>query len=120
MLRMANLSDREIQVMEMSQQLTMAFEQVQACNRQMQLCKNQMSKTNITMNEVQKSNAKMYRACGRMFVLADPAQLKKDLQSDIDRIQSEHNRCDEMAKNFEAKKQILTAQLNDLTPKEKK
>ena len=62
----------------------------------------------------------MYRACGRMFVLADSAQLKKDLQGDIDKVKSEVERSGEMIRTFEGKKQILTAQLNDLTPKEKK
>lgn len=38
----------------------------------------------------------------------------------MERINAESNRAAEMGKSFEAKKQILTAQLNDLTPKEKK
>ena len=31
------------------------------------------------MQEVEKSKFKMYRSVGRMFVIADPADLKKDL-----------------------------------------
>ena len=46
------MSDREIQIAEMSSQLTLAYEQSQACQRQQQLCKNQMSKTQIVMDEV--------------------------------------------------------------------
>lgn len=60
----------------------------------------------------------MYRACGRMFVVADSNQLKKDLEGDINRIKAETERSNEMQKSFEAKKAVLTAQLNDLTPKE--
>ena len=71
------------------------------------------------MSEVEKSKFKMYRSVGRMFVIADPADLKKDLQVDLDKIKAEHDRSAEMQKNFEAKKIILTSQLNDLTPKAK-
>ena len=71
------------------------------------------------MQEVEKSKFKMYRSVGRMFVIADPADLKKDLQVDLDKIKAEHDRSAEMQKNFEAKKIILTSQLNDLTPKAK-
>jgi chaperonin cofactor prefoldin len=90
-----------------------------ACVRQQQLCKNQLNKTEIVMQEVEKSKFKMYRSVGRMFVIADPAGLKKDLQVDLDKIKAEHDRSAEMQKNFEAKKIILTSQLNDLTPKAK-
>ena len=103
----------------MSSQLTFAYEQSQACQRQQQLCKNQMSKTQIVMDEVQKNQYKMYRSVGRMFVMADPAQLKKDLQGDLAKINAENDRSIEMQKNFEAKKEILTEQLNAMTPKTK-
>jgi len=43
-----------------------------------------------------------------MFVIADSADLKKDLQGDIDKINAELTRSSEMQKNFEAKKVILT------------
>ena len=59
----------------------------------------------------------MYRSVGRMFVLADPAQLKKDLKGDLEKIKAEEARSVEMQKNFEAKKVLLTSQLNDMTPK---
>lgn len=114
------MSDREIQIAELSQQLTTAFEQSQACVRQQQLCKNQIQKSEITMAEVAKNPNKMYRACGRMFVLADAAQMKKDLQVDLDKLNAEKARVEEMNKNFEAKKEILTSQLNALTPKDQK
>ncbi len=71
------------------------------------------------MQEVEKSKFKMFRSVGRMFVIADPADLKKDLQSDIEKINAESERSAEMQKNFEAKKIILTSQLNDMTPKAK-
>lgn len=71
------------------------------------------------MHEVEKSNFKMYRSVGRMFVIAEPAELKKDLQGDIDQISAEAARSAEMQKNFEAKKIILTQQLNDMTLKGK-
>lgn len=61
----------------------------------------------------------MYRSVGRMFVVADPADLRKDLEKDIEKIKAESDRSAEMQKNFEAKKLILTSQLNDLTPKAK-
>ena len=102
------MSERETQIAEMSFQLTYAFEQAQACGRQMQLCKNQMQKTQITINEVEKNPSKMFRACGRMFVIAVSAQLSKDLKGDMDRLLGEQKRVDEMNKSFEAKKQILT------------
>ena len=54
-----------------------------------------------------------------MFVVADPADLRKDLEKDIEKIKAESDRSAEMQKNFEAKKLILTQQLNDLTPKAK-
>lgn len=61
----------------------------------------------------------MYRSVGRMFVVADPADLRKDLERDLEKIKAESDRSAEMQKNFEAKKLILTQQLNDLTPKGK-
>jgi hypothetical protein len=60
------------------------------------------------MQEVEKSKFKMFRSVGRMFIIADPADLKKDLQVDLDKIKAEHDRSAEMQKNFEAKKIILT------------
>lgn len=113
------MNEREIQIAEMSSQLTTAWEQVAACNRQMQLCKNQANKTEIVMTEVAQSKAKMYRSVGRMFVIADPAQLKKDLQGDLAKINAEAERSADMAKTFENKKVVLTEQLNNLTPKNK-
>ena len=50
----------------------------------------------------------MYRSVGRMFVMAEPAQLKKDLEGDLAKISAENERSIEMQKNFEAKKVILT------------
>jgi hypothetical protein len=41
------------------------------------------------MQEVEKNKNKMYRSLGRMFVLADPAEIKKDLTGDIARIKAE-------------------------------
>ena len=102
---------------ELSQQLTIAFEQLQATQRQQQLCKNQLSKSEIVSQEVDKNKNKMYRSMGRMFVLADPAEIKKDLATDIERITAEMNRAADLQKTYEAKKVILTQQLNDLTPK---
>ena len=61
----------------------------------------------------------MYRSVGRMFVMAEPAQLKKDLEGDLAKISAENDRSIEMQKNFEAKKVILTEQLNAMTPKTK-
>lgn len=52
-----------------------------------------------------------------MFVMADPVQLKKDLQGDLEKIKAEETRSADMQKTFEAKKVLLTSQLNDLTPK---
>jgi len=62
----------------------------------------------------------MFRACGRMFVIADGQQLAKDLKNDMERLNDENTRVVEMNKSFEAKKEVLTAQLNALTPKEMK
>jgi chaperonin cofactor prefoldin len=70
------------------------------------------------MDEVTKNPSKMYRACGRMFVMAESAQLKKDLQTDLDRLQAENKRASEMNETFEAKKKALTESLNALSPKE--
>ena len=78
-----------------------------------------MNKTDIVLQEVDKSQFKMYRSVGRMFVVADPADLRKDLERDLEKIKAESDRSAEMQKNFEAKKLILTQQLNDLTPKGK-
>ena len=50
----------------------------------------------------------MYRSVGRMFVVADPADLRKDLERDLEKIKAESDRSAEMQKNFEAKKLILT------------
>ena len=102
------MTDREIQIAEMSQQLTTAYEQSAACTRQIQLCKNQTNNTEIVMTEVMKNNNKMYRSVGRMFVMAEPAQLKRDLQGDLYKIKGESTRSEEMQKNFEAKKEQLT------------
>ena len=113
-------NDREIQIAELSQQLTVAFEQIQACKRQGQLCDNQISKTNITMKEVEQCPTKMYRACGRMFVLAEPAKMKETLNEDLNKLMKEKERNGELSANFEKKKEVLTAQLNDLTPKQEK
>lgn len=112
------MNDKEIQIAELSSQLTTAFEQLNACIRQQQLCKNQANKTEIVLSEVEKSKFKMFRSVGRMFVIADPVQLKKDLQSDLDKIKAEESRSADMQKTFEAKKILLTSQLNDLTPKQ--
>ncbi len=73
------MNDKEIQIAELSSQLTTAFEQLNACIRQQQLCKNQANKTEIVLQEVEKNKFKMFRSVGRMFVIADSAQLKKDL-----------------------------------------
>ena len=43
-----------------------------------------------------------------MFVVADPANLRKDLERDLEKIKAESDRSAEMQKNFEAKKLILT------------
>ena len=50
----------------------------------------------------------MYRSVGRMFVVADPAELRKELDRDVEKIRAESDRSAEMQKNFEAKKAILT------------
>lgn len=111
------MSDKEIQIAELSQQLTFAFEQLNASKRQEQLCKNQINKSEIVMGEVDKSSTRMYRSMGRMFVLADAADIKKDLTGDIARIQAEAGRAVELQKTYEAKKVILEQQLNELAPK---
>ena len=67
------MNEREIQIAELSSQLTTAFEQLQSCVRQQQLCKNQLNKTEIVQQEVEKNQYKMFRSVGRMFVIADPA-----------------------------------------------
>jgi hypothetical protein len=59
----------------------------------------------------------MYRSLGRMFVLADPADIKKDLTDDIARIKAEEARSVELQKTYEAKKIITEQQLNALGPK---
>ncbi len=78
-----------------------------------------MTKAEIVKEEVEKSKFKMYRSVGRMFVVADGKDIKKDLEDDIARIKAEETRSAELQKTYEAKKLILTQQLNDLTPKTK-
>ena len=95
----------------------MAFEQSAACQRQQQLCKNQINKTEIVIKEVEQTKHKLYKAVGRMFVLADPNAIKQYLTHDLDKIKGENDRSAELQKTYEAKKAILTQQLNDLTPK---
>ena len=116
---MTTMTDREIQVAELSQQLTLAYEQLQAAKRQEQLATNQLSKTNIVMKTVEENKGKMYRSLGRMFVLSTPADLKKELEGDAKRIQVELDRTKEMQKNFENKKVVLEHTLNSLTPQNK-
>lgn len=69
------------------------------------------------MQEVEKSKFKMFRSVGRMFVIAEPADLMRDLKGDLQKINAEAERSAEMQKTFEAKKLILTQQLNEMTPK---
>ena len=83
---MATMTDKDVQIKELSQQLTFAFEQLGACVRQQQLCKNQINKCEIVMQEVDKSAHKMYRSVGRMFVLSKPADIKGDLGNDVKRL----------------------------------
>ena len=70
--------------------------------------------------EVQKSKHKMYRSLGRMFVLADPADIQKDLTNDIERINAEAARAVELQKTYEQKKATLEAQLNKISPQPEK
>ena len=114
------MSEREIQIADLSQQLTLAFEQYNASVRQQQLCTNQISKCEITIKECDTASHKMYKAVGRMFVMAPPAELKETLKTDLVKYQAELKRATDMQKTFEAKKAVLTQQLNDLTPKEQK
>jgi chaperonin cofactor prefoldin len=59
----------------------------------------------------------MYRSLGRMFVAQDPKELGKDLDNDLKGINNELSRQNEILKNLAVKKEALTGQLNDLTPK---
>ena len=55
---------------------------------------------------------------GRMFVLCSKAELKEDLQGDLTRIAEDTKRSADMKVVLDQKKETLTKQLNDLTPKE--
>ena len=70
--------------------------------------------------EVEKNDdsKRMYRSMGRMFVLCSKAELKEDLQGDLTRIAEDTKRSADMKAVLDQKKETLTKQLNDLTPKE--
>ena len=55
-----------------------------------------MTKAEIVKEEVEKSKFKMYRSVGRMFVVADGKDIKKDLEDDIARIKAEETRSAEL------------------------
>ena len=59
----------------------------------------------------------MYRSLGRMFVLVPAEELKADLTGDIQKVGVEMARSEQMMKNFTEKKDALTKQLNDMSPK---
>ena len=60
----------------------------------------------------------MYRSIGRMFVLCSGEELQEDLNNDVASIEKESERSQTMISVLETKKEALTKQLNDLTPKE--
>ena len=109
------------QIMGLSNQLITAVEQLRAAERNFQLCKNQQMKAEIVIKEVNETKAehKMYRSLGRMFIIADKEELGKELDRDLKAITDDMNRAAEMKKTFETKKETLTKQLDDLTPKQK-
>ena len=95
-------------------------EQIRACNQQIQLCANQKAKTDILITQIGKNDGKqqMYRSIGRMFVACTGEELQEDLSNDIASIEKESERSKTMVSVLETKKEALTKQLNDLTPKE--
>ena len=95
------MTEREMKVAELSQQLTMSFEQMQGAKRQEQLALNQLSKTKIVMGEVEKSKGSMYRSLGRMFVLSTAEDLKKELENEIARRTNAENELFKMRNSRE-------------------
>ena len=108
----------QAQIQELSGQLQVAFEQVRACERQIQLCENQKRKAELVMGEVEKNDPArgLYRSMGRMFVLCEKAELKEDLQNDLNRIADDSKKSVDMKVVLDGKKETLTKQLNDLDP----
>ena len=72
------------------------------------------------MSEVEKNEDSrgLYRSMGRMFVLCGKAELKEDLTNDLTRIADDAKRSADMKVVLDGKKEQLTKQLNDLTPKD--
>ena len=107
------------QITELSNQLITAVEQIRACDRQIQLCENQKKKTELVMEEVAKADGKtsIYRSIGRMFVMCTGTEMNEDLTTDLGNITKEQERSTGMKNILETKKDTLTKQLNDLTPK---
>ena len=108
------------QINELSQQLIAAVEQIRACERQIMLCTNQKAKTDLVMAEVKKTdneNRDMYRSIGRMFIKCTPSEITEDLQKDLESIKRESDRSTNLKTILDQKKEHLTKQLNDLTPK---
>ena len=72
------------------------------------------------MAEVEKNDdsKRLYRSMGRMFVLCGKPELKEDLTNDLARIADDTKRSADMKVVLDGKKEQLTKQLNDLTPKE--
>ena len=58
----------------------------------------------------------MFRSVGRMFVTCSKEELSTDLNGDLTRIGQETERNTQMKTVFDAKKDQLTKQLNDLAP----
>ena len=99
-------------------QLVSTVEQLRNCDRQLQLGKNQKAKTELVLQEVSGNNGQkqMFRTLGRMFVLCSGEELTTDLNADLVRMAQEADRNTQMKTVFEAKKDQLTKQLNDLAP----
>eukprot|EP00352_Strombidinopsis_acuminata_P002917 CAMPEP_0176385834 /NCGR_PEP_ID=MMETSP0126-20121128/35462_1 /TAXON_ID=141414 ORGANISM="Strombidinopsis acuminatum, Strain SPMC142" /NCGR_SAMPLE_ID=MMETSP0126 /ASSEMBLY_ACC=CAM_ASM_000229 /LENGTH=72 /DNA_ID=CAMNT_0017752423 /DNA_START=16 /DNA_END=234 /DNA_ORIENTATION=+ len=70
---MAAVNENQEQIMNLSNQLVTAVDQLRAAERNFQLCKNQHLKAELVIKEVKESKPeqKMYRSLGRMFIMAD-------------------------------------------------
>ena len=60
----------------------------------------------------------MYRSIGRMFIICSAEELQDDLKNDIGGLDGEATKIKTMKDVLNTKKETLTKQLNDLTPKD--
>ena len=86
------------------------------CDRSNQLATNQLKKTEVTLKAVEEFNPdqKIYRSLGRMFILQPKQEIANELKLNAKSLNQEIEKYAELRKTYEAKREHLTKQVQEV------